>query len=72
VPEASINKNNHTLLAKNKIGLTRQLLLAAPTGYARRTKKRDESQFRFLIAVAANERHDLGAFFFGPDVWHLL
>lgn len=72
MPETAINKNHDALPAKGEIRFSKKHLSATPAGDAMRPHKFGKDQFGVLVAMSANARHDVRAFFLGEYIGHSL
>jgi hypothetical protein len=68
VPETPINKHHYSLVVKRKVRLSKMFPTATPASNPMQPKKFCQGNFRLLVAVSWNARHDVRALLFGENV----
>ena len=72
VPEAAVNEDRYLLLKEDKVGVTFDIVVAAPACNAVFLEDLDEFQLRGFVVLGTDVAHYLAAFFCGENVGHWL
>lgn len=72
MPETAVHEHCELEFGKDEIRLSKERLIAPPTGDVVQSKKFRQRQFRILVPTPANPGHDLRSLRLGEDVRHLL
>jgi hypothetical protein len=70
VPETTIHEHREFEFQKNKVWLSKNLLIPPPAADAMSPHQHRQRQFRVLVPTPANPRRDLGTLSFGKDISH--
>ena len=70
MPEAAVHEDDEFLFGKGEVGFAEKGIMTPPAGDFMLAENLDQRDFGFLVSMAPNSRHHLGAFCFGEDVRH--
>jgi len=70
VPEASVDKDRHPLLAEGEVWLTHKLQMPPPAGDAFLTEELNQHPLRPFVTLPTDQGHHLGPLLLGEYVRH--